>query len=156
MKILEDFLEAYCVSLNIGVDKLTSKSRKRELVDSRMIFCAVARKHGGYTLTQIGKLLNTHHATVLHAVRSYDDISTYDSSFRTSYVKARGVFDFCDPEYNKGERIHGLIDTIFATNSKLRKLIEIRDARISMQVEEIVSLKNKLKEFKNIIQYGSN
>ena len=104
MKILEDFLEAYCVSLNIDVDKLTSKSRKRELVDSRMIFCAVARKHGGYTLTQIGKLLNTHHATVLHAVRSYDDISTYDSSFRTSYVKARGVFDFCDPRERESVR----------------------------------------------------
>ena len=52
---LRDFLNSYVVANNIDKSDFTSPSRKRMIVDARMIYCVVARNLGGYTLSEIGK-----------------------------------------------------------------------------------------------------
>ena len=118
---LKDFLNSYVVANNINREEFISSSRKREIVDSRMIYFVVARNLGGYTLSELGKSVNRDHATVMYAIRNYDHLSSYDESMKHKYYKASIIFRTL--EYKpKAERI-GLIDTLFETNRKLRQRI---------------------------------
>ena len=118
---LKDFLNSYVITNNINRDEFISSSRKREIVDSRMIYFAVARNLGGYTLSELGKSVNRDHATVMYAIRNYEHLSSYDESMKHKYYKASIIYRTL--EYKpKAERI-GLIDTLFETNRKLRQRI---------------------------------
>jgi len=118
---LKDFLNSYVIANNINRDEFISSSRKREIVDSRMIYFAVARNLGGYTLSELGKSVNRDHATVMYAIRNYDHLSSYDETMKHKYYKASIIFRTL--EYKpKAERI-GLIDTLFESNRKLRQRI---------------------------------
>ena len=118
---LKDFLNSYVIANDINRDEFISSSRKREIVDSRMIYFAVARNLGGYTLSELGKSVNRDHATVMYAIRNYEHLSSYDESMKHKYYKASIIYRTL--EYKpKAERI-GLIDTLFATNRKLRQRI---------------------------------
>ena len=118
---LKDFLNSYVIANDINRDEFISSSRKREIVDSRMIYFAVARNLGGYTLSELGKSVNRDHATVMYAIRNYEHLSSYDESMKHKYYKASIIFRTL--EYKpKAERI-GLIDTLFETNRKLRQRI---------------------------------
>ena len=118
---LKDFLNSYVVANNINREEFVSSSRKREIVDSRMIYFAVARNLGGYTLSELGKSVNRDHATVMYAIRNYEHLSSYDESMKHKYYKASIIYRTL--EYKpKAERI-GLIDTLFETNRKLRQRI---------------------------------
>ena len=118
---LKDFLNSYVIANNINRDEFISSSRKREMVDSRMIYFAVARNLGGYTLSELGKSVNRDHATVMYAIRNYEHLSSYDESMKHKYYKASIIYRTL--EYKpKAERI-GLIDTLFETNRKLRQRI---------------------------------
>ena len=118
---LKDFLNSYVIANDIIRDEFISSSRKREIVDSRMIYFAVARNLGGYTLSELGKSVNRDHATVMYAIRNYEHLSSYDESMKHKYYKASIIYRTL--EYKpKAERI-GLIDTLFETNRKLRQRI---------------------------------
>ena len=118
---LKDFLNSYVIANDINRDEFISSSRKREIVDSRMIYFAVARNLGGYTLSELGKSVNRDHATVIYAIRNYEHLSSYDESMKHKYYKASIIYRTL--EYKpKAERI-GLIDTLFETNRKLRQRI---------------------------------
>lgn len=65
---------------------LTSSSRKRELVELRNIFCAVARMMR-FTLKSIGSFLGGRdHTTVLHNVTVFNNLIQTSESFRTKYI----------------------------------------------------------------------
>ena len=118
---LKYFLNSYVIANDINRDEFISSSRKREIVDSRMIYFAVARNLGGYTLSELGKSVNRDHATVMYAIRNYEHLSSYDESMKHKYYKASIIYRTL--EYKpKAERI-GLIDTLFETNRKLRQRI---------------------------------
>jgi chromosomal replication initiation ATPase DnaA len=63
---LENIL-AY-VSRVMGIEKtaIIAKNRKRKIVDSKALFCAIAYRTGMYTLTKVGDYVNLHHTTVIH------------------------------------------------------------------------------------------
>ena len=58
----------------IEQDGLAQKNRKREIVHRRIYLFNRLRKDG-YTLKRIGALFNMNHATILHGLRLYQDLS---------------------------------------------------------------------------------
>lgn len=52
---------------------LACKSRTRSMVQIRMIFCQLVRSLG-YTYEEIGKYLNRDHTTIIHNVRTSDNL----------------------------------------------------------------------------------
>lgn len=67
--------------------RLGSKNRKRELVELRNIFCALARMMG-YTFTDIGKHLGGRdHTTAIHNVNTFKDLIKVDQPFQSKYNK---------------------------------------------------------------------
>ena len=76
---------------------ILKKKRPRiptELQDEVKIFCK-KKKEQRYTYQRIGKMLNKHHATIMHQVSKYDDLYSYDVEFRE---KAN---NFCEEDFLK-------------------------------------------------------
>ena len=58
----------------IEQDGLAQKNRKREIVHRRIYLFNQLRKDG-YTLKRIGGLFNMNHATILHGLKTYQDLT---------------------------------------------------------------------------------
>jgi len=57
----------------IEQDGLANKNRKREIVHKRIYLFNRLRKDG-YTLKRIGSLFNMNHATILHGLKTYQNL----------------------------------------------------------------------------------
>ncbi len=60
------------------IDKhdILNQSRLRQYVWKRSAFCTFLRKHG-YTFARIGQMLEKDHATIIHALKIYDNNKRY-------------------------------------------------------------------------------
>lgn len=73
------------VYFNIDLKDIHSKSRKQEIVKARQIAMFLCKKHTNYSFAHIGSLVGKRdHATVLHAVRTVQDLIDIDKSFRST------------------------------------------------------------------------
>lgn len=144
---LHEFLDSYVITNDIDRQKFLSPNRSRDIVDARMIYCAVARQEGGYTLKQIGESLNRDHATALHAIKNYKILSTVDKKVKAEYSK--GVTLYRTLSYRPKWTHAGLIDTLFESNQKLRSMIQLKDGKIAAYKGELDSLRKKLKTIIN-------
>ena len=52
--------------------------RKREVVYKRMYLFKYLQQMEGMSLTAIGKLFNKDHATVMHGLKTYENVKVYD------------------------------------------------------------------------------
>ena len=66
-KTLDDILEVVCHVTELKAYQLRSSTRKFNIMTARHLFFYIAHKHTKKQLEVIGKHLNRHHATVLHA-----------------------------------------------------------------------------------------
>jgi chromosomal replication initiation ATPase DnaA len=72
---------------------IKSKSRKRELVEIRQIFCYFCFLQYGYTLKAIGKILgHRDHSTVIHARDNVKNLLTTDKAFKSKYITLLNKF----------------------------------------------------------------
>lgn len=73
---------------NFGVDlkSINSKSRKKEIVQARQAAMHLCKRHTTQSVCRIGSIVgNRDHATVLHAIKSVDDMLDTDAQFRSKY-----------------------------------------------------------------------
>lgn len=61
------------VTYKIRKDKLKHKNRKRDVINKRMFLYHLLKEHE-YSYTDIGKLFNKNHATIIHGCRQYRDL----------------------------------------------------------------------------------
>lgn len=70
----EQVLEIVSKNCGVTIEQIISKTRKREPVDARHIYCAIMKKEFDYSLKSIGLTLsNRDHTTVIHSVETFDD-----------------------------------------------------------------------------------
>ena len=73
-----------CDYFDMPVELLKSKTRKREIVQARQLAMFFAKQLTKSSLASIGAQCgNKDHATVLHAVRTVNNLSETDKRFRT-------------------------------------------------------------------------
>ena len=71
----------------MDVETLQSKTRKRHIVQARQLAMYFAKKYTKASLASIGSQIGKRdHATVLHACKTVDNLSTTDKQFR-KYVE---------------------------------------------------------------------
>jgi hypothetical protein len=63
---------------------ITADTRKQEYVFGRMIYFKILRDLG-YGFQPIGRTLNKDHSTVIHSVRTFDDLVIYDKELYRTY-----------------------------------------------------------------------
>ena len=79
----EDLLEIISQETGITISEIMSRSRKREKINARFIYCAILKNNFGYTLTRIGELLDCRdHTSIRHAVQQYNNRLHTEESFR--------------------------------------------------------------------------
>ena len=70
----ETIMEIVAQECGVSVGDIVGRSRKREKVDARHIFCAILKEHFGYKLEKIGQLVDGRdHTTIIHAVTMYKE-----------------------------------------------------------------------------------
>lgn len=79
------------VQSTFGIDSKTfnSKTRKREVVFARQAAMHLCKKHTSQSVSRIGNLVGGRdHATVLHALKSVDELLNSDEDFKGKYMEA--------------------------------------------------------------------
>ena len=64
---------------------VTSKSRRKKIMEARRLYCALLRNIFMLPLETIGKLTNTHHASVLHTIKQHNDYSEIYKGYDKNY-----------------------------------------------------------------------
>lgn len=72
-KELLEILQKVCDASGIMPHDILSKTRKREVVIARQLFCYLTMTYYNYTLVQVGRFLSRDHSTVIHSVNAYTD-----------------------------------------------------------------------------------
>jgi len=128
-KVIQEFLE---------VD-ITTKSRKQEFINARMIYYKILRDLK-YSWTAIGLSVKKNHATILHAVRVFDDLITYDSELKKSYEIIKDIYF---EGYHEGK------DPLFyITRAELITLVKSLENQLKILTLDNESLKKRLKTYK--------
>jgi len=70
---------------------IKEKTRKREYVLARSFCYKLIRENTKMTLSEIAKLFNKNHATVLHNLRQLDGYLEYDHSVSTDYLSLNSL-----------------------------------------------------------------
>jgi hypothetical protein len=77
-------LDQIVTKLNALADlNILDNSRQRQYIDARAVFCVIAYRYVGLTLSQVAQYFkdrgkNSDHATILHAVKNYEIYSKYN------------------------------------------------------------------------------
>jgi chromosomal replication initiator protein len=75
-------MKVVCKLTQVDWSELKGKSRKREINDIRQTSMWILRKGTSLSFANIGTIFNRHHATVLHAVESVNNMIETDSMYR--------------------------------------------------------------------------
>ena len=87
--------------------RITSKSRELKLIEARRLYCVVLRKIFQLPLATIGKLVNTHHASVLHSVKKHDTYTEIYDGYDKNYERIKkALIDRTSLEYFLDELNH--------------------------------------------------
>ena len=83
---IETIQKVVCEYFSLPLDVINSKTRKREIVQARQLAMFFSKKHTKSSLATIGQHCgNKDHATVLHAVKTVNNLVDTDKKFK-SYV----------------------------------------------------------------------
>jgi len=79
-KLIEDAILKY-----YDMDTFITKNRLREVVFARQIFCYLEQKYNknNFTLSRIGKLIKKDHSTVLHSIKTVNNL--LETDWQTKY-----------------------------------------------------------------------
>jgi len=153
----------------LGVNVTLNKSRKRNVVNARVIFSQILKERG-YSSVCIGKALDKNHATVLHYFKSFTWNVEQDEDLKIGYEEVKYEFEQdYDPLYglnypllkkeiytlrNKNKELYSqIIDTKNLLSKEKRKdsrlediMYLIRERTVNGSEEQIL---RKLKTFYN-------
>ena len=117
-------------------------SRKRNIVNARLVYAKILREHG-QQLTAIGKSLNRDHTTVIHYLKNAETFMKHDSALNEKFIMARDVF------YSENN-----FSLEYSTEEDLRgKIVELTDKleKFELKEEYVILSEAKYKRLKNII-----
>ena len=130
---LRDFYEDYCEKVEMTIEQLYSKSRKRELVEKRMVLMYTLRKSVGMTLHKIASSLDKNHATIIHAVKSIENFIQvyphiqryYDVADECLMIHKENLIEYYkSPVYTEIERNRALVDILIDSNDRLKSKVK--------------------------------
>ena len=79
----EDVLDIISNESGVGVHEIVSRSRKKEIVNARFIFCSIMKDHYDYSLVYIGELIGGRdHTSVIHAINQHRSRVKNEDTYR--------------------------------------------------------------------------
>jgi len=95
-KQLKDLFVSCCEAWDLEVRDVLEKhkTRKREYVQVRQLYCLLAKRKKLASLSVIGEFINKDHATCIHGVKTYQNLLNTDRSQKFSNALARANSKF--------------------------------------------------------------
>ena len=122
------------VEMVTGVN-IHAKSRKRTIVEARMVYSAILRE-AGYSLPFIADTLKKDHTTIIHYLRLVKDLSETDNQVMRRYLRCRELFIL------EKQPVNLVNPTDYKSEvERLKTRIEIMKAENYMLNEELIQLK---------------
>tara|TARA_R100000951_G_scaffold1621_2_gene3320 strand:+ start:2447 stop:2902 length:456 start_codon:yes stop_codon:yes gene_type:complete len=120
---------------NLEWYRIESKSRVREVVDARRLYCGLLKNTFGLNNSKIAKIINKHHATVLHNINQHDIFVGILKSYKKNFNEIESLLVENDNYY-----IHEILS------------VERKMDALSDRLEQLIERKNnyKLKIQKNV------
>ena len=79
--VISSIVNAVVKSTGIEFSKIQSPTRKRQILYARHLFCYFTRKLTKLSLQEVGDIVNRKHETVMHAVKTVENLLSYDKQF---------------------------------------------------------------------------
>ena len=139
-EVQKETRNAVCESISkvLGVNIL-DKSRKRELINGRMIYYALLRDMN-YSWTSIARSVDKNHATIISAYRTFEDLVSHDRELQSDYdmVKANYYERNNEHPFQYVSRIRLLDDAID---------LEKQNKKLTLQVNELMIEKQRYEKY---------
>lgn len=84
---IEEIKSAINEVMGFQFQDYVTNSRKQKLFLARMVFINNCREQEKMSLQEIGDLINRHHTTVMHGIKTYKNEIKYNNKFRESVTK---------------------------------------------------------------------
>lgn len=116
-----DFVESF-----FGIS-LSSKSRKRPIVEARMMYAKLMKRHTNLSLTDIGRSIDKDHATIIHYLNNFTWLKKADSNFASQFDMLCDMYEdfrdtwFDDIKYDDGKKILFLEGTLKSLKEEKEK-----------------------------------
>lgn len=126
----------------LGFD-LTQKSRKRNIVEGRMMYAKLMKRYTNVSLSDIGRSLGKDHATIIHYLKNFSYLKKADIHFATKFDMLSDTYEefreawFDDEKFDDKRKIKVL-------ESSVKQLVEIKN--------EYERYFNKIKRIDSIVQ----
>ena len=78
----DKIIQTVCRKWNVSIDDVCGRSRKQEVVYTRMIIAYFLRQYTTLSTTKIGRLINRDHSTIIHYLKTYDSEFRFNKDFR--------------------------------------------------------------------------
>ena len=78
----DKIIQTVCKTWNRSLDDVCGRSRKQEIVFTRMTTAYFLRQYTTLSTTEIGNLINRDHATIFHYLKAYDSEFRFNKDFR--------------------------------------------------------------------------
>lgn len=75
-------IQTVCRTWNMSLDDVCGRSRKQEVVYTRMMIAHFLRQYTSLSTTEIGKLIGRDHSTILHYLATYESEFRFNKDFR--------------------------------------------------------------------------
>lgn len=119
--------------------KIDKKTRKQEYVMARCLYFHFARELTGKPYSEIGATTGHHHASVLHALKSFDVHYKFSSFFKKSYHELTKILQ-------PTESAEPIVEEHISLDEAKEKIKSLADTNIALALE-IKNLKNNLPDF---------
>lgn len=103
---------------------ISIKSRKRQIVEARMMYAKLMSRYTNFSLSDIGRLIGKDHATIIHYLRNFKNIKKQDQEFSTKFDIMSEVYEefrkawFDVERFDDKRRIQILESSLKATTEK--------------------------------------
>ena len=78
----DKIIQAVCKIWNVSLDDVCGRSRKQDVVYTRMTIAYFLRQYTTLSTTEIGRLINRDHSTIVHYLKTYDSEFRFNKDFR--------------------------------------------------------------------------
>jgi chromosomal replication initiator protein len=79
----DEILQIIAYECSVSVTDIVTKTRKKEVVNGRFIFCGIMKEYFGYSLKKIGEFVGGRdHTTIIHSVEKYHDRYQNEEHYR--------------------------------------------------------------------------
>ena len=80
--------------IEVTEESIQGRSRKRENVTARQLFCYVARLKTPSSYSYIGSYIgNRDHATVMHSIKTVESLMSVDQDYRETVIRLLSRYD---------------------------------------------------------------